>query len=94
MPELLGWQTTPGIWSERHEAGNQFGVDPIRFGPRSAVCGKSLDLGGSNCRAAIPAASSTAQSGHSCPPVASKQTRGMVFPGDLDQLLMPGICIG
>jgi hypothetical protein len=39
-------KAAPCLRAESHEAGNQFGVDPIRFGSGATTDGKCLDLCG------------------------------------------------
>lgn len=40
------WKVPPGIGSESHEAGNQFGVDPVRLGSGAKAGSERLDLCG------------------------------------------------
>ena len=74
----LARQAASGFRAERHEPGDQFGVDPVRLGESARLFPYDLICAGGSWRASSPTASRRSQSHHSWPPVASKQTKAVL----------------
>lgn len=74
---LSAWRAATGLRAERHEAGDQCGIDPVCLGQSSPDFPERLDL-----RERVAALGSRPppswQKRHSWPPVASKQTKAFL----------------